>query len=135
MAGGRPTKITKEVLAILEQAFALGCTDHEACLMADINPATLYRYQDANKDFCDRKARLKETPVLKARTQVLNAINEGDTLTARWLLERRKSDEFGAKQEIDHKSSDGSMSPGIDASKLSDQALKEFMAAKDGINK
>ena len=51
---GRPTVMTKEVLSKLEMLFAHGLTDREACLIADINPATLYNYCNENPEFSDK---------------------------------------------------------------------------------
>jgi hypothetical protein len=53
--GGRPPKITDEVLGKLEQAFSIGCTDQEACSFADINPSTLYAYQKKKPKFIGEK--------------------------------------------------------------------------------
>ena len=57
--GGRPSKMTPEVLAKLEHSFSLGLSDREACLYAEINPATLYRYCENHQEFCKRKELLK----------------------------------------------------------------------------
>lgn len=99
--GGRPPKIDKEVLAKLEQAFAMGCSDSEACVFADINMATLYRYQQHNPEFSNRKKLLKDKPVLKARSIVVNALNKNDKEVAKWYLERKRKDEFSLKVEND----------------------------------
>lgn len=99
--GGRPPKIDKEILAKLEQAFAMGCSDSEACVFADINLATLYRYQKQNPEFSDRKRLLKDKPVLKARSIVVNALNKNDKEVAKWYLERKRKDEFSLKVEND----------------------------------
>ena len=56
----------------LEEAFSLGCSDLEACLMANISKQTLYNYQDKNPEFVGRKERLKETPILLARNTVID---------------------------------------------------------------
>lgn len=92
----RPKKINKEVLAKLEQAFKIGATDEEACLAAQIDPATLYRYQDKNEEFCKQKAIWKRNPVLKAKHTIFK--NLDDPATARWLLER-KDKEYSTKVE------------------------------------
>lgn len=97
----RPTVMTPEVIAKLEEAFAWGCSDIEACLWADIAPATLYQYQEKNPAFTERKASLKETPVLLSRKTVVNAIKKGDRVTAMQYLERKKKDEFSTKSETD----------------------------------
>lgn len=59
---GRPTVMTPEIIAKLEYIFALGGTDKEACLYADIGLETLYNYQRNHPEFAERKALLKETP-------------------------------------------------------------------------
>lgn len=96
---GRPTVVTKSVLDKLEEVFSLGGTDKEACLFAGINPSTLYNYQEINPEFVQRKALLKETPVLLARRTVTESLAK-DTNTARWYIERRDRD-FNPKNEID----------------------------------
>ena len=95
----RPTVMSDDVLRKLEEAFAMGCTDAEACLYADIWPSTLYDYQSANPGFSERKATLKTNPVLKSRQVLLNAIvADGDVNTARWMVEKLDGK---AKQAID----------------------------------
>lgn len=97
---GRRTVMTSQVLAKLEEAFAWGCTDVEACLWAEIGKSTLYKYQDAHPDFAERKADLKETPVLLARKAVVTAIRKGDRMTSMAYLERKRKDEFSTKSEV-----------------------------------
>lgn len=99
MAGGRPTVMTPEVIRKLEYAFSIGCTDEEATLYADISMTTLYKFQSENPEFADRKATLKQNPVLKARLVVYNEMEQGDKQTAQWYLERKKKDEFSPRVE------------------------------------
>lgn len=98
---GRPTVMTPKVIEKLEEAFAWGCTDIEACLWADIATPTLYLYQEKHPEFIERKASLKERPVLLARKAVVNAIKKGDRITAMQYLERKRKDEFSTKVEND----------------------------------
>ena len=98
MPAGRPTKMDDETIAKLEEAFLLGCTDPEACLAADIHPATLYRYQEEHPEFCERKEMLKSNPVYKARKVIINALDEGDVLTANKVIERKEGTK--AKHEL-----------------------------------
>lgn len=98
---GRKTIMTQEVIEKLEEAFAWGCTDKEACLWADIAPATLYKYQDRHPEFVERKEALKDRPVLLARKTVVRAIERGDRTVAMQYLERKKKDEFSTKTEQD----------------------------------
>lgn len=93
----RPTKMTNEVIGKLEQAFAFGCSDLEACRFADINPDTLYDYCKKNPEFSERKAQLKLDPVLKAKKTLFESLN--DVKVAQWFLERKCRDEFNIKVE------------------------------------
>ena len=95
---GRPTIITEQVIAKLEEAFAIGCTDLEATLFANIAPATLYKYQEANPKFSERKFQLKQTPILKARISVIKSLEASPELALKFL-ERRKKDEFSLRRE------------------------------------
>jgi hypothetical protein len=96
----RPTIMTPEVLEKLEQAFLLGATDVEACLVADIAPATLYKYQERNPEFSERKASLKEMPVYQAREAVIKAFKRDPKLAMQYL-ERKRKDEFSTRTEQD----------------------------------
>jgi len=100
MPAGRPEKIDAITLKKLEEAFTIGCTDIEACLNADISHQTLYNYQKKHPKFVERKAALKESPVLKARKRVESEL-ENDTNTAKWYLERKRKDEFGPNQKTE----------------------------------
>lgn len=97
---GRPTVMTPEVVSKLEQAFSMGCSDLEACLLADISKQSLYDYQAKHPEFADRKAMLKEKLVLKARSVLAKALNNNDENMAKWYLERKAKSEFGTRTEI-----------------------------------
>ena len=99
----RPTIFTQEKLQKLEQAFALDCTDEEACLYADIAPSSLYNYQKQNKEFLERKKLLKQSPVLKARQELIKGLAGHPELCLKYL-ERKRKEEFSPRQEFDDKS-------------------------------
>jgi hypothetical protein len=92
--------MTPLVLSKLEEAFALGCTDLEACFFAELGAATLYKYQDKHPEFVERKEALKLSPVLKARRSVISGFEESPELALKYL-ERKKKDEFSLKQLVD----------------------------------
>ncbi len=96
---GRPTDMTPETIAKLEQAWSIGCSDLEACVFADIGKTTLYNYQNAHPEFVERKQVLKEKLVLKARTVIADAIYKKDENTAKWYLERKRKQEFSTRIE------------------------------------
>lgn len=86
-------------------------------------------------------ARETATDVLESELlDVARVVSRGDAKAARvqasvlqWIIEKRDPHRYGAQIRLDHQSSDKSMSPkeAIDASKLSDQALAELMAARN----
>jgi len=96
---GRPSLMTPEVIAKLEQAFANAFTDDQACIVVGISKNTLYDYIKINPDFRNRKEELKKRPDIKAKTKVIEAINKGDITSAKWWLERKCKDEFSLKTE------------------------------------
>ena len=98
-AVGRPTKMTEIVIGKLEEAFAYGASDREACFYADINPDTLYAYQKEHPEFSERKEALKERPILQARQKVVQEI-QNDVKNAQWYLERKRKDEFSVRTEL-----------------------------------
>lgn len=90
---GRPPVIDEKVLRKLEEAFAYGCSDLEACFYADISKTALYEYQKDHPEFTERKELLKEKPILMARQSVIKAMQKDGNLALRYL-ERRKKSEF-----------------------------------------
>lgn len=97
--GGRATVMTPVVLAKLEEAFAWGCSDVEACLWAGIATKTMYLYQEKHPEFLQRKQELKETPILLARQSVIKGVKR-DPKIALDFLSRKKKDEFGTNVDV-----------------------------------
>jgi len=95
---GRPNIITPEIISKLEEVFAIGGTDEEACFYADIGKSTLYNYQQDHPEFVERKETLKERPILKARQTIVKGLE--DTDNAKWFLERKRKSEFASRQEL-----------------------------------
>lgn len=96
-------KDEKVVVAKLETAYSLDCTDEEACLQAEISLSALYEYQKANPQFLERKRLLKNKLILGARNTVaivMQERNADNKPTDRALdtsfkyLERKRKHEF-----------------------------------------
>lgn len=96
---GRTPKIDKDTLAKLESAFKMGASDREACAYARIDPATLYRYQNKNPEFCEQKEEWKQNPILKAKHTIYQNLN--DPNLAKWYLERKCKDEFSTQSKLE----------------------------------
>lgn len=98
---GRPSIMNDATLNKLEYAFAKGMSDREACLFADISGQTLYNYCNAHPEYFERKELLKEMPKVKAKINIVEGIENGDTELSKWYLERKAKDEFSTKQDVD----------------------------------
>lgn len=99
---GRPTVMTPEVVAKLEQAFAIDSSVEEACSYAEISRDSFYDYIKINPTFSDRIADLRNRPVLAARQRVVQGVKENYT-NAMDYLKRKKKLEFGDSVDVTSK--------------------------------
>ena len=118
---GRPTKMTEATVKKLDEAFAVGCSDLEACLYAGISKQTLYNYQDENPEYIDRKETLKQNLKMHSKFNLGKSITkEKDVDDSKWYLERKCKDEFSTKSEQDITSKDEQIKiTGLDKKRLS----------------
>lgn len=116
---GRPTIMTKDVVNKLEEVFAIGGSDEEACFYADISKQTLYNYQKEHPEFVDRKEALKQRPFLKARQTIVKSLEEPEH--AKWFLARKLKKEFSERQEL----------TGADGEKLTIEISREIAEKND----
>jgi len=92
----RPTKLYKQTVKKLEEAFALGCSVKEACFYADITKQTYYNWTKKDQKLLDRFEALQQLPILKARKAVVKGL-EGNPYFALKFLERKLKSEFGLR--------------------------------------
>ena len=95
---GRKPILEGDTLTKLELAFSYWLTDDEACLFVNISPPTLYRYINKNPEFWKKKELLKNKPKIKAKMNVLEALNSKNIDVSKWYLERKAKWEFGTKE-------------------------------------
>ena len=96
--GGRPSTVTPEVLAKLEQAFAIDATVQEALSYAEISKDAYYRYLESHPEFRERIEDLRQKPILKARQTIVKSLD--NPKDAQWYLERKKKLEFAQRTEL-----------------------------------
>lgn len=97
------TKLTPEVVKKLEEAFAMDCPVSEACLYAGISRTTYYEWIKLNPELANRFEELRDKPVLKARSTIVQGLD--NVGTAQWYIERKRKAEFTSRQE--HTGADG----------------------------
>lgn len=103
---GRPTVMTPEVLAKLEQAFAIDASVEEALSYAECKPDAYYDYLKKNPTFSDRIADLRQRPILAARQRVVKGVTE-NYQNAMDYLKRKRVEEFGDRVRSEHTGKDG----------------------------
>jgi len=90
-----------EVIRKLEFGWALGASDAEAALVADISAAALSEFLANNPKISERKEALKSRPVLEARECLVKAIKTDPELALKFL-ERVRRKEFSIRSEVEH---------------------------------
>jgi hypothetical protein len=86
---GRPTKMTKETLKKLEEAYLSGATHLEAAIYAGISEVTLHDYRKKNPVYSKYIKGLRDNTTLCAKINLRNAIKDGSVGDSKWHLERR----------------------------------------------
>ena len=92
-------KMTPLAVKKLEEAFAMDCSIPEACFYADISKQTLYNWYKKDPTLQEKLDRLRNNPVLKARTAVVNGLKGNPEFSLKYL-ERKKKLEFSLRQEL-----------------------------------
>lgn len=95
---GRPSTITPEVIAKLEQVFAMDGTVEEALSYAEIKPNAYYDYLNAHPEFSQRITDLRQRPLLKARQTIIKSLD--NPKDAQWYVERKRKKEFAQRTEL-----------------------------------
>jgi hypothetical protein len=134
---GRPTAYKPAYAKQAEKLCALGATDFELADFFKVDTRTIYRWRNQHDDFCQAVTCGKERAderVARAlynravgytfESEKIQVMRDGTIVRAPMLehvapdpaaamnwLKNRQPDKWRDKQEIDHKSSDGSMTP------------------------
>lgn len=97
---GRPQKIDDKTLEKLENCFAQGFTNQEACLTVGISYKTLWRYEQENPEFQERKKLLKSNITIRAKKALMKSLPERPDLALK-VLERFQPEEYSDKSKND----------------------------------
>lgn len=138
---GRPSSFKPEFIAQAEKLCALGATDQEIADFFDVTARTIYRWKLDNDEFCqalkagkvnadervERSLYQKATGYDYVEQQAIKVRLEqyrdgvevvevqkhspADTTAAIFWLKNRRPDLWRDKRELDHTSTDGSMTP------------------------
>lgn len=96
-----PVKMDEATVKKLEEAFLRGKDISCACLEANISRKTYYNWIDSFPDLAERFHILQQNTSSLAYDNVYNKLKDGDLDTSKWLLERKKKNEFSTKTETE----------------------------------
>ena len=133
---GRPSKYKPaycaEVVDFLAQGYSVSAFAGEIGVAA----STVKLWAKDIPEFSDavKKGQAKAIAFWERATIKLAMSGEGNATACIFGLKNRASDEWADMTKTDHTSSDGSMTPkpGLDASKLSAEVLREIVNAANG---
>lgn len=117
----RPTLLTEEVAGRIEQALANGAPQRDAAIYGGISESTFYNWMDRGQkaralseagapvpkteqpylEFLESVEAASARPVVFASSKLMDAIRDGDMVTIRWFLERRRPTDFGQHQQVE----------------------------------
>lgn len=98
---GRPSVIDENSVLKLSAAFRDGMTTTLACRLSGISRATYYKHLNEDERFSDIMTLSQQWVTERARQVIVRAIDKGNVQAAKWWLQRKARDEFGAKSEAE----------------------------------
>lgn len=131
---GRPTDYRPEYCQLVVEHMSQGASLTSFAAEVGVSRATINVWMQAHPEFLEAanagKAKCAQWWERVARNNAESG--QGNATLTVFGLKNMGAEDWADKQQVDHTSSDGSMTPkGLDASKLSTEALAEIMAAAD----
>lgn len=119
---GRPSDYSEELAAYICSEIASGRSLRSICTDDGMpDKSTLFRWLSRHESFRDQYTRAQEDRTAALAEDILEIADEGNAEdvqraklridTRKWLMSKMAPKRYGDKTEIDHKSSDGSMTP------------------------
>lgn len=120
----RPSKFSQDTADRILSALRAGNTRTASALYVGVDYSTLKRWSDRNAEFRAALDRAEAEAEVRYVAVLAKAANEGDTGAAKWWLERRRSEDWRERKELQHTGKDGES-----LSALSDDDLDAQIAA------
>lgn len=109
---GQPTKFDSSMCEQTTKLCLLGATDESLADFFGVCKSTINNWKREHPEFLASIREGKEEADSKVAKSLYNTALEGNTTAQIFWLKNRRSKEWRDKQEINHQSADGSMSPG-----------------------
>lgn len=104
-AGGRPTKKTPEMVALLAAAIAEGMSFKSAAHLCGINSDTFWDWMKNDEEFSDKIKSARAVAVSESVQAIRSRLPQWQAMA--WWLERIEYEDWGSKQRIEHTGKDG----------------------------
>lgn len=140
---GRPTDYTKDMADKICEKIANGRSLRSICAEDGVPPMkTIYRWLEANEEFRHQYARARDKQADYFAEEIIEIADSAEAESAavakaklqidarKWAASKIAPKKYGDKQEIDVKSSDGSMRPSV---RLDAEEFRKI--AEDVLNK
>lgn len=140
---GRPTDYTKDMADKICEKIANGRSLRSICAENGVPPMkTIYRWLEANEEFRHQYARARDKQADYFAEEIIEIADSAEAESAavakaklqidarKWAASKIAPKKYGDKQEIDVKSSDGSMTPAV---RLNAEEFRKI--AEDVLNK
>ncbi len=140
---GRPSKYSDELAEKICEKIANGRSLRSICAEDGVPPMkTIYRWLEANEEFRHQYARAREKQADYFAEEIIEIADSAEAESAavskaklqidarKWAASKIAPKKYGDKQEIDVKSSDGSMTPSV---RLNAEEFRKI--AEDVLNK
>lgn len=140
---GRPTDYTKDMADKICEKIANGRSLRSICAEDGMPPMkTIYRWLEANEEFRHQYARARDKQADYFAEEIIEIADSAEAESAavakaklqidarKWAASKIAPKKYGDKQEIDVKSSDGSMTPAV---RLNAEEFRKI--AEDVLNK
>lgn len=140
---GRPTDYTKDMADKICEKIANGRSLRSICAEDGVPPMkTIYRWLEANEEFRHQYARARDKQADYFAEEIIEIADSAEAESAavskaklqidarKWAVSKIAPKKYGNKQEIDVKSSDGSMTPSV---RLNAEEFRKI--AEDVLNK
>ena len=124
---GRPTVMTPDVLAKLEDGFLIGLNNRKACAYAKISVFALRDYEKVNPEFTKRKEELRLMPDIKALQTVVKSL---DSAQHAWRWLEKKDKDFMPTSKVEHGGSVEVADLTVEMSKEEKEAVVLLRAAR-----
>jgi hypothetical protein len=104
---GRATKLTDVVQTRLVEALSEGNTRRASCDYAGISEDSLARWLKRSADFADAIKKAESEAERKHVANIVKAADGGNWTASAWWLERRRSDDWGRRDRLEHTGAEG----------------------------